>query len=130
MASKIFVSYNFDDREITHTVKSMMQVNSGKIHGKVVFVENDVSSQGREAIDREIRGIMSSCDVALFVIGNNNHNSPWIDREAELAISKGINIVVTNLPNSTSAIPRPLRNQGFYQADWSSTDLSYRLNRL
>lgn len=44
MAKKTFISYNFADREIAHSIKSIFQDNNGKVNGKVngtcVFVEN------------------------------------------------------------------------------------------
>jgi len=129
MAKKIFVSYNFNDKEVVHTVQSMMQSNQGKIQGKLVFVENDVSHEGTNAIDREIRRVIYGCDVALFVVGNNNHNSPWINREAELAISNGACIVVSKLPKTNGGIPNALIHHHYYEANWSSNDLSYHLNR-
>ncbi len=130
MASKIFVSYNFNDRAVVNTVKSMTQNAGGKIDGKFVFVTNDVSDQGGKAIDQEIRSVMSGCDAALFVVGDNSHNSPWINREVELAVSKGLSLVATQLPNTFGGIPNKLKNNNPQIAIWSMSDLAYYLNRI
>jgi len=128
MASRIFVSYNFNDRNISYTVKSRLQGSGGLVQGIFLFVVNDVSFQGDLAIDLEIRQTMSGCDAALFIVGNNNHNSPWINREAELAISRGLNIVVTKLPETSGGIPNILNSSNYTLAEWSGNDISYYLN--
>lgn len=128
MASKIFVSYNFNDRAVVHTVKSMTQDVGGKIDGKFVFVTNDVSDYGDNAIDREIRSVMSGCDVALFVVGDNSHNSPWINREVELAVSQGLTRVVTRPKGYTGGIPNALYSTNYTEVGWSMNNLAYYLN--
>lgn len=128
MASRIFVSFNFKDKEVVFTVKSMLQKGGGNIQGKFAFVENDVSAEGVRAIDEEIKRIMKLCDAALFVIGDNNHNSSWIEREAELAKSMNLKIVVTRLPHTRGAVPPGLRSGQYPEVEWSSTDLGRVLN--
>ena len=130
MAKRIFVSYNFNDREVTKTVKSMTQNVGGCVQGQFVFVENNVSRDGRSAIDAEIKKIMNDCDAALFVIGNNSHNSPWINREVELAISYGIKIVKTQLPSTNGGQPEKLNWLNCREAQWSARSIADCLNNL
>jgi len=87
MAHKTFVSYRYSDQATVGTIKSFFQTHKGPVQGDVVFCRNDVSHLGPYAIDRWILNTVQGCDAALFVIGNNNHNSPWIQREIELADS-------------------------------------------
>jgi len=72
---------------------------------------------------------MSGCDAALFVVGDNSHNSPWINREVELAVSKGLALVATQLPHTSGGIPNKLKNNYANIANWSMEDLAYYLNR-
>ncbi len=130
MASKIFVSYNFNDKEIARTLNGYLTKNGGKIDGKFVFVTNDVSDYGDNAIDREIRSVMSGCDAALFVVGDNSHNSPWINREVVLAVSKRLKRVVTRPKGYTGGIPNALYGTSYTEAGWSMNDLAYCLNRI
>lgn len=128
MTRKIFVSYNFKDSEIARSVKSMTQHNGGIVKGKFVFVENDVSSLGNNAIEHEIKRIIQQCDAALFVVGNDSHNSPWINREAQLAKSLGLSIVITKLPSSNGGIPYELINTRYTSAEWGVYSLATALN--
>ena len=129
MARKIFVSYNFKDKEVSHSVNALLQKHGGKIDGQFVFVTRDVSSEGGAAIDREISRVQSGCDAALFIMGNNSHNSPWINREAQLAKSRDLCIVLTRLPESRGGVPYEFFNSNYPEAEWSVNDLAYYLNR-
>ncbi|ALQ08621.1 toll/interleukin-1 receptor domain-containing protein [Pseudoalteromonas sp. 20-92] len=130
MAKNIFVSYKFTDQEIVKAVSSMLQNNGGSIDGKFVYVTRDVSSQGENAIDNEINSVMEGCDKALFIIGQNSHNSPWIKREVQLAISKGLKVVVTHINDTNYGIPTDLNYTNYTSAQWNMNSLSYNLNKL
>lgn len=121
----VFVSYNFNDREIVHSINSMHQEMNKRSQVAFVFVQEDCSKFGDNAIDREIRHVMQPCDSVLFVIGDNNHNSPWIDREAQLAISMGKHIVLTRLPGTYGAPPTSLRNK--HEQPWKAVHINQAL---
>ncbi len=117
----VFVSYNFKDQEVVHTVQNMAGQFSGGNFAKFELTKN-VALQGDAAIDQEIRRVMNSCDSVLFVIGNNNHNSPWINREVELAISADKRLVLTRLPGTTGG--PPARLAGHPIAEWKPNKLA------
>ncbi len=125
---KIFVSYNFKDRSISHSIKGMSKGNSGPVNGRFIFVENDVSGDGDYAIDREIKNTMDSCDVALFLVGNEIHNSPWINREVEIATSKNIPIIVMRQPRASGGVPNSLKNRNYKECSWGAHSLSKLVN--
>ncbi|ATC95050.1 TIR domain-containing protein [Pseudoalteromonas tunicata] len=129
MANRIFVSYNFNDREMSRSIKSFTQSYGGPVRGNFIFVENDVSAYGDAAIDNEIKNVMSGCDSAFFVVGNNNHNSPWINREVVLAMSKGLKIVVSSFPNSNGGVPNQLRKIPHTEVKWKPSDIANELNK-
>lgn len=121
---KIFVSYNFKDRNTSFSISGMSKENSGPVNGTFVFVENDVSRDGDFAIDREIKDTMLNCDVALFLVGDISHNSPWIEREVELAISKSLQIIVMQQPNTSGGVPNLLKNHNYQKCPWGAKALS------
>ncbi len=59
----------------------------GPIEAYPIWVEKNVSAAGDNAIRKEIRRIMDQCDVAFFLIGQDVHNSPWIEYEVMYALS-------------------------------------------
>lgn len=128
MSNRIFVSYNFNDREISRSINSFTQSQGGLVRGNFIFVKNDVSAYGDAAIDKEIKEVMSGCDSAFFVIGDNSHNSPWINREVDLAISKGLKIVVSNFPNTSGGVPNKLKHVPHTKVAWSPLDIARALN--
>lgn len=109
MARRIFVSYNFNDRELAHSIHGMSQENGGPVQGKFEFVTNDVARHGDAAIASEIKRIMQRCDAALFIVGDNSHNSPWINYEAQLVDTFRLRTAVTRHPKATGGVPHQLR---------------------
>ena len=133
MSAPVFISYNFkDDKEFAHNIGVFFQPAGGPCHGTPKFVENDVSAEGGDAIDAEIRRAMNGCVAAVFVCGANVHNSPWINREAELAISKGLGIVALRAPGTTGGIPNQLRavDPPPPLVDWEAGAFCREVNRI
>lgn len=132
MSAPVFISYNFrDDKEFARGIRNFFQPD-GPCHGEPRFVENDVSETDVEAIDAKIRRAMSGCVAAVFVCGDNSHNSPWINREAKLAISGNLGIVALRAPRTTGGIPNELRALSTPPplVDWGPEPLCRELNRI
>lgn len=129
MAKNIFVSYNFNDRKVAKTVKKMMQRHQDDIEGQIVFIENDVSYNGETAIDWEVEHVMEECDAALFVLGDDQRNSPWLDKEAKHAVARNIPILATTLPDTNIEQPRVLQNADCTMLHWNGAELSTHLNQ-
>lgn len=129
MAKSIFVSHNFNDKQVSKAVQGVMAEHREDINGKVVFVENDVSYNGATAINWEIEHTMEDCDAALFVLGENHHNSPWLNRECEHAIKKNIPILITSLPGEDFHKPASLNDDNCTVLNWDSGELYNCMNQ-
>jgi hypothetical protein len=129
MSRNVFISYNFRDRELAHTLKNYFQKLGGPCQGNPVYVTRDVAAEGEAAVDKEIRSVMESCSAAIFVIGDDCHNSPWIEREAQIACSRDLAIVAVRLENTTGGLPPKLREMGIEIEDWAPDQLCAALNR-
>lgn len=130
MTKRIFISYKFTDAELARNLLPFFQRCGGKCEGTPVYVEKDVSKDGESAIDAEIRRVMLGCECAVFVVGADSHNSPWIRREAELAKSLGLGIVAVRLPNSTGGLPRDLAGVALETVEWDVERVAAALNAL
>lgn len=129
MSSPVFISYNFlDDKEFAHNIGLFFQP-LGPCHGTPRFVR-DVSAGGDDVIDLEIRRTIADCVAAVFVCGSNSHNSPWINREADLAINYGLGIVALRAPRATGGIPLQLRAVDPPIVDWGREHLCRALNPI
>lgn len=130
MAQKIFVSYNFNDRAVTQTVKQMIDSWQDSIDGLLVFVENDVSYNGPSAINWEINHVMAGCDAALFILGHRAQNSPWVEQEAAYAIANNISILMTKLPGESLGIPAILNRDHYSKLSWDANELTTCINAV
>ena len=128
MAKRIFVSYNFNDRQVTETVKHMIETHHDAIEGRMVFVENDVSYNGATAINWEIEQVMDKCDAALFVLGDNVRNSPWLAHEADQVKARNIPAIATCLPGISEVTTESLHDLPCTMVNWNTTELPTQLN--
>lgn len=129
MSKHLFVSFHFArDASLAGSLKTFFQPDGGKCQGDLRFVVNDVSDQGEQAVDAEINRVMSGCHAALFLIGDDTHNSRWIEREAALAISKDLPLVAVRAPHTTGAPPPSLRGKAEV-VDWGHEALCSAINR-
>lgn len=128
MSRKIFISYNYKDRQLAHQVIDFFQPQGGQCQGSAAFVKENVAEQGDAAIDAAIKDVMTPCVGVLFVVGDNNHNSPWIDREAELAVSRNLGMVLVQLPDTTGGVPNRLKDLPV--VEWKSHALCDALNKI
>ena len=128
MSKKIFVSYNVNDKQLGESIKGWNQHNDGVVKGQFIAIEERVSHLGAEVIDHEIRNVMEDCDSVLFLIGNHDHSSPWIDREVELVISHNINCVAMRIPGSTGVLPWKLRGINCTLFRWWAPEVAHYLN--
>lgn len=119
---RLFVSYNFNDRAVVHNFAQLDLPRSWE----TVFVNSGLTDP-RE-LDQEIKETIRSCDAAAFVIGDNSHNSPWIERESQLATSFALPVLLLRLPNSTGAPPDLIKNMPLIS--WSSRDLQFALAQM
>jgi hypothetical protein len=129
MSRKIFISYEFAEGKIARTLPSWFQP-WGKCQGKGMMV--DPTTRSTDEIDFAIRTVMQACDIALFLKSGNSHNKPWIDREAEIAISLGLPIVVIPLPECLAGPPNRLavHDRLYIVEKWDPDELCRTLNRI
>jgi hypothetical protein len=129
MAQKIFISHNFNDRNVCATVQDMMQKKKQDIMGQLVFVDNDVSYNGQTAINWEVSNVMKDCDAALFVLADNPRNSPWLEQEVTFAIAAGMSIMVVQLPQTDHiTFPQALANINCVKLGWHEKEIVACLN--
>lgn len=130
MTKSVFVSYNFrDDASLARNIGVFFEPR-GPCKAIPVFVDEDVSAQGAAAIDREIRRVMMGCHAVVFVVGDSVHNSPWINREAQLARSMGIGIIAVRAPHTSGNVPNELRENDVTVVQWDRSDFCSALNRV
>lgn len=116
MSKRIFVSFNYAERAFANDVRVFFQKLGGPVQATPVFVEKDVSAGGEPAIKEEIRRHVTGCRGLLVVVGDDAHNSPWMNYEVGLATSQKIPVAYVRHPRATGGPPNAQR--GMPELTW------------
>lgn len=128
MARRVFISYNYQDSQIAEALPGMRRNHLQQKPSRFVYVPGEAAKHDVHAFDSESRKVMQGCDAAVFLIGGESHYSPHLRQEAELAIARGLPIVVARLAGSGEAVPAPLTR--FPLVEVSPGNLASELNHL
>lgn len=107
----------------------MFQPDGGPIVGKPIWVTTDLSDEGDEAIKSEIRSVMDGCKIALFVIGQNVHNSPWVNYELAYAMSP-LRIPCFGIINPHILFGPPNIFRNIEILNWKPREIAQVLNKI
>ncbi|MFL5384503.1 MAG: toll/interleukin-1 receptor domain-containing protein [Longimicrobiaceae bacterium] len=130
MSRRIFISYNYADKALVHQIKDFFQPEGGLCQGKAISIIPPVGQLSTEEIDRLVLETIRSCDIVLFVIGDNSHNRPWVDREVELAQSLARPRGAVQLPGTNGGLPKGLEKEGLKPLRWDHAELCAALNNF
>jgi hypothetical protein len=132
MSRRIFISYisyNYADKALVHQITDFFQPAAGLCQGKAIFVVPSVERLTTSEIDELVMERMKTCQIALFVIGDNSHKRPWVDREVELAQSLNLPRGAVQLPNTSGGMPAGLVREGRTPLRWNQVELCEALNQ-
>ncbi len=129
MTKYIFISFNYNDLQMEGNLETMFNPSGGPIQGTPIWVKQNVLQEGENAIKREIRSILDQCVIALFLIGQNIHNSPWIEYEYQYAHSTlQIPCIGVNHPHDTYGVPNIAPRMK--RLSWDLQEIAAELNRI
>ena len=77
---------------------------------------------------KDIKNTITQCNAAVFVVGNNNHNSPWIKKEADIVTSKRKPYFLLQLPNTNGAPPEKAKKGR--KTSWDRLEVNAELRRI
>ena len=109
MGKRIFVSYNFGDRELAHNAEQLLRKGTDAPVAQAVFVSDLPSDAPEDEIRKAIDAAIARCDGVLFVVGDDNHNSPWIDHEVRQASRRGLRSVAVQVKDTAGGVPNSLK---------------------
>lgn len=102
---KIFISYNYSDKEISSTIFSFLKTKRFTIH------DVDRSLYGGERIDRRISELIENCNIFIFIISKKSIDSDWSRRELNMAFQYDKTIIPILIERiDSSNIPNVLRS--------------------
>ena len=109
MARKIYIASNFSDQALTASLPPIQKNLFGLRKGDFLFAGHELASQPAAVIDAQLCALIGAADAAIFLLGDQQHTSPLIEREAELAIASGLLILGARIRGSTNPPPARLR---------------------
>ena len=117
MSKRIFISFNYSERNYRDNLLGLFQANDGPVQATPVYVKQDVAAQGDDAVKAEIRRCMDGCRGLLVVVGDVAHNSPWIDHELGKANELKIPKAAVLHPDASGGLPT--NHKGMAVAPWN-----------
>lgn len=108
MSKSIFISYVYEDKDYRDKLKSWAEKKLLGENSKVTHERRDCRQQGEAAIKAELQAMIQGASVVVVLVGQNTHNHPWVNYEAECAISKNKKTIVVRIPNTSGGLPKLL----------------------
>lgn len=110
MPQSIFISYVYEDKNYRDNVERW---STRELIGpnRVTIAESaDLRQGGERAIERHLKPKIRGAATVLCLVGNNTHNSEWVQYELDVATSLGKKIVLARIPGTSGAAPHRHRH--------------------
>lgn len=128
MAKRIFLSFSFVDRGLLNDLLQFFQAHGGPVMATPTYMTTDVSKAGPERIRQTIREQMQGCSGVLLLVGDEAHNSRWI--QYEMGVANELHIRKFRLQHPTRTGGAPVAHAGMPEIPWSPKEVAAVLNPL
>lgn len=127
---RIFISFRETEREHREAFEGILQNPNSPLRGIPISSREDVRHEGEEAIRIYIREMLNESDLMLCLIGNDSHNSRWIDYELNVATSKQKPIIGVKIPDTTGAGPELFLKRNLPIVEWNTRRIQSAIDRI
>ncbi len=109
MPASVFISHVFEDRGAKDLIRSW--ADAGQLGpGIIVTGESaDVRLGGDPAIRAHLAPKLRGAAAVLVLVGNDTHNHPWVEYEAQFAQSHQVRAITVRITGTRGAAPANLR---------------------
>jgi hypothetical protein len=122
MARRVFLSFKFAEKGLLNDLLQFFQENGGPVQASPAYMTQDLSSFGEEHIKRVIRQQMDGCVALIVLVGDQVHNSKWIEWEGGVANELQIPKFGIRHPAANGGFPNAHR--GMNEIDWDRNELA------
>ena len=124
MVQNIFVSFNFANVQAAQSIKTMVEAWRDDLVGHIIYAkpQHYTTEDSSSTTKRRLREVIEQCDIALFVIGDKNQNSPWLNYEVEQALNAKMPIFVTRMPDTHGVTPEKLQDDECMKVSWNADE--------
>ena len=116
---KIFLSFADEDAQ---KVKNLMPLLSSPEYGLDFYdgpLDIGIDASGAEVIKQAIGEKIVKCSIVVCLIGENTHNSKWVDAQLQKNRNKGNRIIAMALKGTQDAVlPSVIREENLTFYPW------------
>jgi len=129
MLEKIFISFRESDRQHREGFEGLLQNPNSSLKAIPISSREDVRHQGELAVKNYIKEMLDESDIMICLIGDDSHNSKWIDYEVDVAISKNIPIIGVRVPNTYGSGPILFKKRDLPLINWNVNEIKREINK-
>lgn len=109
MPASVFISHVYEDKGSRDVIRAW--AFGGQLGPGVVpsGESADVRQGGDPAIRAHIGPKVRGASAVLVLLGNDTHNHPWVEYEAQFAQSHQVRVIPVRIPGTRGAAPPNLR---------------------
>ena len=126
----IFISFRETERDLREGFEGMLQNPTSPLRAYPISSRVDVRNKGEDAVRNEIKTLLRKSEIVIFLIGNDSHNSKWIDYEASLALTWHYPYIVVRLPDTTGNYPTPLKKKNIVEVNYNALEIKKHLDSI
>lgn len=130
MIKRIFISFRETDRQYREAFEGILKNPNSPLKGIPISSREDVRNQGEKSVKNYIKTLINESDCMIILIGNDSHNSTWIDYEMDVATSKEKPILGVRIPSTSGAGPDLFRRRDFIPVEWDTNIIKKNLDRM
>lgn len=127
---RFFISFREIDCEYRDAFEGILQNSNSPLRGIPISSREDVRQEGEEVIRSYIIEMIDTSSVILCLIGNDSHNSRWIDYELNVATSKKKLIIGIRIPDTTGAGPELFIKRKLPIIEWNTRRIQSTIDRF
>ena len=124
MARHVFLSFIEEDLQLVELFRGQAKNANSDLAFDDYSLKIPINSDNADYVKQQIRNKIDGVSVTLCLIGDNTHNSDWVDWEIETSDKMGKGIVGMRLHSSSSDIvPDALNDVDADIVDWNIADV-------
>jgi hypothetical protein len=106
----IFVSYKYEDAKYLNTILNWEKKGLFSDQIKFVYEKQDKRQEGKIGIEKYLSAYLQGMSLLLVLIGQDTHNSEWVNFEIKYAKQRNKVILPVRIPETTGGIPKIIEN--------------------
>jgi hypothetical protein len=127
---KIFISFRETERDYREAFEGILQNPNNPLQGIPISSREDVRTHGQNFVKNHIKQLIDNCDVLICLIGNDSHNSPWVDYEIAVATSKQIPIIGVRIPETSGSGPNLFVKREISICEWNTDQIAEEIEEI